>query len=116
MACAIFSVSLFAQPEQYSKVKVYANENQLYELAKAGINIREGVHSPGKYLICDYSVNEIQKIRDLGLDYEILIEDVSKYYVDRNIGMSTNPDDYKGTSEWEVPENFDWVHGWPCHL
>ncbi len=107
MTSAVFSISLLAQVEQYSKVKVYTNKSQLQELAKIGIDITEGTYSPDEYLICDYSEKEILKIQDLGLDYEILIEDVSKYYVDRNKGLSTNPDDYKGTSEWEVPENFE---------
>ncbi len=107
LACAIFSVSIFAQPEQYSKVKVFVDENQLLELASVGIDITEGVLKKGEYLISDYSETEIQKIQELGLNYEILIEDVTKYYVDRNEGMSTNPDDYKGVSEWEVPENFE---------
>jgi len=107
MACAIFSVSIFAQTELYSKVKVFANEAQLIELAKAGIDVTEGILKKGVFLISDYSEKEILKIQDLGINYEILIEDVSKFYVDRNEGMSTNPDDYKGISEWEVPENFE---------
>ena len=107
MACAIFSISLLAQTEQYSKVKVFANEAQLLELAKAGIDVTEGTLKKGVFLISDYSEKEILKIQDIELDFEILIEDVSKFYVERNEGLSTNPEDYKGISEWEVPENFE---------
>lgn len=107
MALAIFSISIFAQPEQYSKVKVFANETQLAELARAGIDITEGFMKKDVFLVSDFSEQELTKIRDSGLTYEILIEDVSKYYIDRNIGKSTNVKDYKGTSEWEVPENFE---------
>ena len=94
IAWTICSFSLFAQVEQYSKVKVYADENRLHELAKAGIDLTEGTHKRGEYLICDYSEREIQKIQDLGFKYEILIEDVSEFYAERNIGLyflNSNP-------------------------
>jgi len=107
MALAIFSVSVFAQHEQYSKVKVFADETQLAELAKAGINVTEGFLKKDAFLVSDFSEQELLKIKDSGLNYEILIEDVSKYYADRNLGKSTNVKDYKGLSEWEVPENFE---------
>ena len=107
MGLALFSVSVFAQQEQYSKVKVFATDKQLAGLAKAGIDITEGILKKDVYLISDFSEQELFKIRNSGLNFEILIEDVSKYYVDRNIGKSGNVNDYKGTSEWEVPENFE---------
>jgi len=106
-AVAICSSSLIAQVEQYSKVKIYANPDQLFELARAGIDVTEGIMKKGEYLVSDYSDSEITIIRQLGLNFEILIEDVSRFYAERNIGLSTNPDDYRGVSEWEVPENFD---------
>ena len=104
---AIFSISTFAQQEQFSKVKVFANETELSELAKVGINVTEGFLKKDAFLVSDFSEQEMTKIKGSGLTYEILIEDVSKYYADRNIGKSTNVKDYKGTSEWEVPENFE---------
>lgn len=107
MALAIFSISVFAQQVQYSKVKVFANEAQLLQLAKAGIDVTEGIFKKGAFLICDYSETELTKIQELGLNYEILIEDVSKFYVDRNKGLSTNVDDYKDAGDYEVPENFE---------
>ncbi len=107
VAFAIFSISIFAQQEQFSKVKVFANETELAVLAEMGIDITEGFLKKDAFLISDFSQNELLKIQEQGINYEILIEDVSKYYVDRNIGKSTNVNDYKGTSEWEVPENFE---------
>ena len=102
-----FAISLMAQQLQYSKIKVLANESQLQLLASAGIDVTEGILKKGEFLICDYSQQDIEKISSLGLSYEILIEDVAKYYRDRNIGLSTNVDDYKNAGDYEVPENFE---------
>jgi carboxypeptidase T len=106
LSVLLFSVTLLAQT-QYSKVKVKVNETQLQLLASIGIDVTEGILKKGEYLICDYSEQEIAQFSDLGLNYEILIEDVSKYYADRNIGLSTNVDDYKEAGDYAVPENFE---------
>ncbi|MBM3435185.1 MAG: hypothetical protein FJY07_03080 [Bacteroidetes bacterium] len=96
-----------AQTTRYSKVKVFANENELTQIAEAGIDVTEGIFKPGVFLISDFSEAELEKISALKLNYEILIEDVVKYYRDRNIGLSTHPDDYKDAGDYEVPENFE---------
>jgi len=107
LSVLFFAISLMAQQMQYSKVKVLANESQLQLLASAGIDVTEGILKKGEFLVCDYSQHYIEKISNLGLSYEILIEDVAKYYTDRNIGLSTNVDDYKAAGDYEVPENFE---------
>jgi hypothetical protein len=102
-----FTVSIFAQHSNYSKVKVYADLEQLQLLAQNGIDVTEGVLKKNVSLTTDLSESEILLVEAAGLNYEILIEDVSKFYREQNIGKSTNVNDYKGTSEWEVPEDFD---------
>ncbi len=103
----LVSFLVFSQPQTYQRVKVYADQAQLMEMAETGIDISEGVIKKGVFIISDYSLDELDKIQALGLQYDILIEDVSKYYVERNEGKSTNVNDYKGISEWAVPENFE---------
>ncbi|MBN2173616.1 MAG: immune inhibitor A [Bacteroidales bacterium] len=103
----IISVVAFSQQPGYSKVKVYANDQQLVQMAQAGIDVTEGIMKKGVFVISDYSEHEIAKIDALGLNYEVLIDDVSKFYVDQNIGKSTNIDDYKDAGDYEVPENFE---------
>ncbi len=100
-------ISAFTQQEYYSKVKVFIGEKGLQLLAQSGFDITEGNLKKGEYLISDFSASELVKIQDLGLNYEVLIPDVSKYYADRNKGLSTNVNDYKGASDYEVPENFE---------
>jgi len=97
----------FAQQAQYSKVKISANENQLLLMAQNGIDVTEGILKKGAFLVTELSVNEIAKVETLGLNYEVLVADVATDYVKRNLEKSANISDYKGTNEWEVPENFD---------
>jgi len=103
----LFSVFLYSQQSTFQRLKVYASHDQLISMAQAGIDITEGFLKNNTFIVSDYSENEIAKIQDLDLNFEVLIEDVSKYYVDRNKGKSTNVDDYKGVSGWPIPENFD---------
>ena len=107
LALAVFFISGISQQPMYSKVKVFANEFQLLELAKAGIDITEGTLKFGKFIISDYSETELATIENLGLSYEVIIKDVAEHYVDRNSGKSKNVSDYKGVSDWTVPENFE---------
>jgi murein tripeptide amidase MpaA len=102
----VLSAFLFAQQAQYSRIKLQADQHQLIDLAGAGIDVTEGVLKEGACLVAELSEYELVKLDELGLEYEVLIPDVSKYYVDRNAGKSANASDYKGTSEWAVPENF----------
>lgn len=106
MILAVMVMFVSAQPIKYNRLKIQVNEEQLIEIAKTGIDITEGEYKPGKHLIIELSENETSGIDELGLSFEVLIEDVTKYYVERNAGKSLNIDDYKGLSEWEVPENF----------
>ena len=107
MIIAVFSISVYAQQQKYSKVKVLTGENGIQLLAEAGFDVTEGIYKKGVFLISDFSENELLKIEQLGLNYETLIDDVAKYYVERNIGLSTNVDDYKDAGDYEVPENFE---------
>ena len=102
----LFMVSVFAQQMKYSRIKVLTDNVGLQKLAKVGLDVSEGICKSGEFLVSEFSEKELTKIQELGIDYEMLIEDVTKFYVERNIGKSTHVNDYKGTSEWEVPENF----------
>lgn len=106
----VFSIFPFlfsaAQVPNYSKLKVYANDQQLHLLAQSGIDITEGVHKKGVFLISDFSEDEILKIEQLGLQVDVIIENVAKYYADRNLGLSANVSDYTGTGNWGIPANF----------
>lgn len=99
-------INTYGQQSKYSRVKILANEQQLLEIAHAGIDVTEGELKPGQFLITELSEKELLRIDGLQLEYEVLIEDIAKYYVERNAGKSTDIEDYKGISDWGIPENF----------
>jgi len=103
----VFTFTGFTQQSSYSRVKVYANKMELQSLAQHGIDVTEGILKKNVSLTTDLSESDIQIIETAGLNYDILIEDVSKFYQEQNIGKSTNVNDYKGIGEWSIPEDFD---------
>ncbi|NOX45820.1 MAG: T9SS type A sorting domain-containing protein [Chlorobi bacterium] len=103
----LFLVSVFAQQMKYSKVKILTDDMGLQKLAHAGLDVSEGTFKKGEFFVSDFSELEIAKMQELNVNYEILIDDVAKFYMERNIGKSNDVNDYKGMDEWEVPENFD---------
>jgi carboxypeptidase T len=97
---------------QYSRVKLYANHDQLTALASRGLYIDHGVFKAGAYVICELSANEL-KVADLaGVRYEVLIEDITKYYIERNAPYMDDLEGVKGmkyelSRDWPVPEGFE---------
>lgn len=99
-----------AQVPLYHKVKVYANNTELMQMAKAGLCVDHGELRPGLYLINEFAEKEIDTIEKMGLRYEILIEDMAQYYLERNKSYKKKAKEkvYKiDEPEYEVPENFE---------
>jgi hypothetical protein len=53
-------------------------------LASLGVAVDNGQVKKDQYIISDFSEKEISIIRDNGFNYEILIDDVTKFYQERN--------------------------------
>lgn len=83
LAC-IFSLSLMAQTQKYSRVKVHLKEKDISVLAKAGVTIENGKIKNKEYFIGEISENEIGIIKKIGLSYDVQIDDMSKFYRERN--------------------------------
>jgi len=64
---------------KYSKAKVYFDKGGLNKLASLGIAVDNGTVKKDQFIISDFSENEIKIIRENGFQYEILVDDVSKY-------------------------------------
>lgn len=70
--------------EVYSKVKLYTDSKGLQELAELGVGIDHGHQKRDAWFISDFSESDIQRIAQSGVQYEIVIQDVSAWYVERN--------------------------------
>ena len=69
----------------YSKVRINYNTPENYKLLEQnGISFENGKHKKGVFIESDFSSDEINIIKNLGIDVEILIADVKKFYQERN--------------------------------
>jgi len=101
-------VVLFAQEKQpnYSRVKVYvSNQEHCNTLLKKGVCLENLDVKKGVYIVGEFSELELQKIRETEIPYEILVENMSEFYVKQNTGysieklneeMKRNPKTYHG--------------------
>ena len=69
----------------YYKIKIsYSKPDDLLKLSNNGVCIDHGLHKKNHFFISDFSGEDLQKISSLGFSYEILIDDVIKFYQNRN--------------------------------
>jgi len=83
-----FSTDLLSQAqehiEKYSKIKItIRDKSDLKELQKAGLSL-EGMKLEERSVELIVSEREIKKLDDLGFSYEVLINDMTKYYRERS--------------------------------
>ncbi len=106
----LFSFSLNAQKIKYSKVKIYATDEALYQLGNLGVAIDHGIRKKNTFFISDFSENEIQIMKEHGYQIEVLIDDVQEYYKEQLRAQPTKNANCTGGSNQggiPVPANFD---------
>lgn len=87
LLCLLISTILFSQKqiEKYSKARIFYNTPETYKaLNNSGIPLDHGVHKKGVFIESDFSTSELNTAKNLGATVEIIIDDVQKYYVERN--------------------------------
>lgn len=79
--------SLYIQAQaDYSRARVDLRGQSLAKLSSLGVETDHGHLEKGRFLINDFSKEEIQTIQNAGFDVKILIADVKQHYKDQNIG------------------------------
>lgn len=96
----------------YSRVKIYADQNQLKQLADLGLAVDHGYRKPGQFIISDFSEYDIQLLQVHGFNYEIQIEDVKSFYRNRpaedvSLLKDASCSGGSGSTGPEVPVNFE---------
>jgi hypothetical protein len=87
LLCLLISTISFSQKqtEKYSKARIFYNTPETYKaLNNSGIPMDHGVHKKGVFIESDFSASELNTAKNLGATVEIIIDDVKKYYVERN--------------------------------
>ena len=110
--CAFFPFLCFSQKnEKFHKVKInYTSPADLVKLAKQGVCIDHGLHKKNHFFISDFSESEIEKMLSLNFDYEILIDDVTHFYKQRNKLSNKSAKNIfceENENILETPENYD---------
>lgn len=107
-----FVVSAHSQSLKYSKVKIHTDAAGLQQLAELGLPVDHGEYKPGYFLISDFSENDLQVMDQHGFQYDVLIDDVKKYYLKRsataapkNVGCSSTSSS-GGYQAPATPSNF----------
>ncbi len=94
MILSIMMLFVAAQT-QYSRVKLFANQDDLANLASSGLGIDHGVFKAGVYVICELSGSELAIVDAAGIRYEVMIPDMTKYYEERNEPYLSKLDEIK---------------------
>lgn len=81
--CMLFVCS-YSQTDSYSRVKILTDEAGLRKLSELGVTIDHGEVKKGVYFISDFSSGDIRLMQESGTPYEILIDDVGKFYAEQN--------------------------------
>ena len=76
--------------DKYSRATIYFDGKTEIELGRVGIDLTEGNYRRGCCFTSDFSMVELEKIRAAGFRVEVLIEDVSTYYQNRNNSPKEN--------------------------
>ena len=110
--CAFFPFLCFSQKnEKFHKVKInYTSPADLVKLANQGVCIDHGLHKKNHFFISDFSESEIEKMLSLNFDYEILINDVTHFYKQRNKLSDKSVKNIfceENENIFETPENYD---------
>ena len=82
LSIIFFTLTLTLNAQDYSRLKVFANEEQLYKLGNLGVAVDHGISKEGTFFISDFSRSERAIMDQYEFNYEVLIEDVEKYYID----------------------------------
>ncbi len=108
LAILIFgSFQLFAQ-QKYSKVRIFANKQELTEIQKSGIDLENISGKPGTFIDIELSDTEIKKLSDKGIKFDILIKDMSAYYQKRYAeSVLKNKNSLKGIN-YVTPVHFNY--------
>lgn len=77
-------MTLSAQSESYSRINVHANPAQQMQMGQAGVAIDHPNVQTHHNMVLEVSESELEIIRGLGLQTEVLIEDLRHHYAHQN--------------------------------
>ncbi len=117
----LYSISTFSQTQNHHRAKIFYNSPEdLQRMSEAGISLDHVKSKKNVFVESDFSDFEINAAKQLGLKVEIIIPNVSDYYVRRNKGLTPDIDrsasrnnlcENGSTINYEIPANYDIKNG-----
>lgn len=103
-------VGLTAQNDEiYSRVKINLQGKEISKLAAVGIDLSEGEYKAGVFLITELGNQELEAVEAAGFTYELLISDMTSYYLQRAQAESDLRIERNPANQFPVPQN--WGYG-----
>ncbi len=95
-----------AQEILYKRVQVEYTHAVMLSISKLGISI--DFLKDDKWAILEIPETDLQKISNEGISYEVLIDDLARYYVGRNRGYDPKliTEQFRAVKEYSVPAGF----------
>lgn len=100
-----FTTAIYAQTPKYLQVKIKFNNQVLNTMASLGIPL-EGAFQNHEYLITELPENDLNQLKAQNINYEVLIEDVTKFYIERNKKFK-NYKINREKGEYPVPDGWE---------
>ncbi|MFT4697816.1 MAG: carboxypeptidase T [Flavobacteriaceae bacterium] len=98
------------EKEIYQRAKISINhQNDLKTLESLGIPIEHGNHKKGTFVISEFSVSELETVRNAGFLVEVIIEDAAAYFLEQNRlnkHPERNPTCGDTSVDYQTPDNF----------
>jgi carboxypeptidase T len=96
---------------QSSKLKVDLDPISTEIMIQYGMEMDHGTIKKGHFIINDFSAQERAWLDESGISYEVLVEDVERFYVNRSSDVTANIGSRadctnESSEEFETPENF----------
>lgn len=80
----IITVANAIAQNKYYRIKIFTDDAGLKQLAQKGVGFDHGEYKHNEYFVSDFSERELSLIKKSNFKYEVLISDVSAYYVQRS--------------------------------
>ncbi|MEJ5302509.1 MAG: T9SS type A sorting domain-containing protein [Bacteroidales bacterium] len=96
-------LQLLYSQEIYKRIRIPAL--QILTAARLGIPVEESVVDTEGYFILEVSASEIKQMSEAGINYQVLVENLTQFYVDRNKNQTFSPDNLQ-TGSIPVPQDF----------
>jgi hypothetical protein len=105
----------YLQAQKYHRVKVNLQHQNSNQLAQIGIAVDHGEYKKGIHFISDLSDDEIEKVKNKGFSYQILIQDIEQHYIQQNTSLKNynphqstlNTSGCKTCPQFQTPANFN---------